>query len=565
MEDFSSQTCIKFQPLINDPNSILFQATPSRDEDCVSKGIIQHELMHVVGFFHEQSRSDRNDFVDINKNNLDSEVLQKNFLDWSAVEVTAFGFPYDFGSIMHYPKVAFPKDGFSWTIRPKKEWAQYETVMGQRNGLSQIDIGKINAMYKCPERGGAKPNQPLPPPPSLPTRAPIQPTKMSSSSSFNTGPDDGDDYETTTAGPPVRPSVRSTRRTTRPSVPNTELPPDDDGDVEDSETQAPTQRTTRPRRIAQRPPAAATDNGGDTSNGLVAAVTTTTKKPKPCISKTYEGSCDDDDEACAQSCADENLISGKCEPIPKHAKIKACFCRGCAGLVAAVTATTTKPKPCIGNYEGSCIDDDVACAQSCAADNLTGGKCGPYGKSGSIQICYCQGCAGTTSEPTVVEAIATSTASTTFTISGIFGKGVDWAGRVVRKHNRDGKPKVAHSPGGRPRKFGDEVVQCVDELAMNFRTTTSKDIAQASVESKVVRQISSRTIRAVLHGLGFRKVNATKDLLTKQHKQKRIKRCEKHQRKLILKPDLFNSWIISDEFSSELIEQKRRATGAFLD
>ncbi|OWA55302.1 putative Zinc metalloproteinase nas-14 [Hypsibius exemplaris] len=290
MDDFSSQTCIKFQPLINDPDSILFQATSSRDEcgkshvgreggeqtvvlsvaddrDCVSKGIIQHELMHVVGFFHEQSRSDRNDFVDINEKNLDSADFQRNFLDWSAVEVTAFGFPYDFGSIMHYSTVAFSKDGFSWTIRPKKEWAQYETMMGQRNGLSQIDIGKINAMYKCPERGGAKPNQPLPPPPSLPTRAPIQPTKMSSSSSFNTTPnEEEDDNQTTTARPPVRPSVRSTRRTTRPSVPKTEPPPNDPEEVVDPETPAPTQRTTRPRRITPRPTVPFINNGGDISN-----------------------------------------------------------------------------------------------------------------------------------------------------------------------------------------------------------------------------------------------------------------------------------------------------------
>ncbi|OWA55163.1 hypothetical protein BV898_19550 [Hypsibius exemplaris] len=127
--------------------------------------------------------------------------------------------------------------------------------------------------------------------------------------------------------------------------------------------------------------------------------------------KTYIGSCNDDDVACAQSCADENLISGKCEPIPKNGLIRACFCQGSAGLVVAVTATTTKPKPCIGNYEGSCIDDDEACAQSCAADNLTGEKCGQYGKSGSTRICYCQGCAGTTPEPTVAEATTTSTTS----------------------------------------------------------------------------------------------------------------------------------------------------------
>ncbi|OWA54534.1 hypothetical protein BV898_18934 [Hypsibius exemplaris] len=264
MNDFSSETCIKFQPLSNDPDSILFQTTSSRDES---------------------------------------------------------------------------------------------------------NIGKNQRHVQVPRKGGAKPNQPLPAPPP-PMRAPSQRTKVSISSSLNEEPNDGgDDDQSTTAGLknaqarrtktgssqsilkqsdqgpdtltdggddgnvglPVRPSARTTRRTTRPSVPVTEAPPTDDNqDGEDPETQAPTQRTTRPRRIAQRPPAAATDNGGDTSNGLVAAVTTTTTKPKPCISKTYIGSCDDDDEACAQSCALENLISGKCEPIPKHAKIKACFCQGCA-------------------------------------------------------------------------------------------------------------------------------------------------------------------------------------------------------------------------------------------
>lgn len=42
---------------------------------CVSKGITAHELMHVVGFQHEHSRSDRNKFVTILEHNIQKGVI----------------------------------------------------------------------------------------------------------------------------------------------------------------------------------------------------------------------------------------------------------------------------------------------------------------------------------------------------------------------------------------------------------------------------------------------------------------------------------------------------------
>ena len=43
--------------------------------NCDSKGIVIHEIMHALGFFHEQSRSDRDQHIIIYKDNIVSGML----------------------------------------------------------------------------------------------------------------------------------------------------------------------------------------------------------------------------------------------------------------------------------------------------------------------------------------------------------------------------------------------------------------------------------------------------------------------------------------------------------
>ena len=50
---------------------------------------------------------------------------------------------YDYGSVMHYGKNAFSKNGLA-TIVPRKN-----VSIGQRIGFSNLDLQEINALYQC--------------------------------------------------------------------------------------------------------------------------------------------------------------------------------------------------------------------------------------------------------------------------------------------------------------------------------------------------------------------------------------------------------------------------------
>ncbi|CAG7825374.1 unnamed protein product, partial [Allacma fusca] len=71
-----------------------------------NRNIIVHELLHVLGFHHEQSRWDRDEYVGINWWNIE-DGRDYNFDKYYTVD---YGVPYDYNSIMHYKANAFAKD-----------------------------------------------------------------------------------------------------------------------------------------------------------------------------------------------------------------------------------------------------------------------------------------------------------------------------------------------------------------------------------------------------------------------------------------------------------------------
>ena len=100
-------------------------------------GAVLHEFLHALGFFHEQSRNDRNEFVTVNEANVQPSLLSNFALESNAFDIGA----YDYNSIMHYSATAFARSPGLITVTSPQP-------IGQRSTLSTGDAASIQFLYQ---------------------------------------------------------------------------------------------------------------------------------------------------------------------------------------------------------------------------------------------------------------------------------------------------------------------------------------------------------------------------------------------------------------------------------
>uniref|UniRef100_G1QGI7 Metalloendopeptidase n=1 Tax=Nomascus leucogenys TaxID=61853 RepID=G1QGI7_NOMLE len=162
LAEFEHSTCVRFVPYEGQRDFISIipmygcfssvgrsggMQVVSLAPTCLQKGrgIVLHELMHVLGFWHEHARADRDRYIRVNWN----EILPGFEINFIKSRSSNMLTPYDYSSVMHYGRLAFSRRGLP-TITPL--WAP-SVHIGQRWNLSASDITRVLKLYGCSPSG----------------------------------------------------------------------------------------------------------------------------------------------------------------------------------------------------------------------------------------------------------------------------------------------------------------------------------------------------------------------------------------------------------------------------
>lgn len=124
---------------------------------CISVSTSVHEMLHAMGGHHEQSRSDRDNYVSIEWPNVKPQWNGQAYIRNRNMEKsnTQDNNPYDAESSMQYSLYAFSTNGQK-TILFKDQ--RLEFLADSADGLEFYDIQDVTDAYKCTDHCSTKPN-----------------------------------------------------------------------------------------------------------------------------------------------------------------------------------------------------------------------------------------------------------------------------------------------------------------------------------------------------------------------------------------------------------------------
>ncbi|XP_054476467.1 high choriolytic enzyme 1-like [Anoplopoma fimbria] len=108
---------------------------------CIYHSVVQHELLHALGFNHEQCRSDRDQHIRILWENIESG-WEFAFYKINTLNLNT---PYDYNSVMQYRRDAFSRNNKPTMVPIPNPNVEFGTA----TKMSKNDIIRVNKLYKC--------------------------------------------------------------------------------------------------------------------------------------------------------------------------------------------------------------------------------------------------------------------------------------------------------------------------------------------------------------------------------------------------------------------------------
>jgi hypothetical protein len=166
IEYFNANTPVRFVPLTDQADSIVFAPTdiplclsyvgrigghqPIFLNDRCMDSEITHEVMHALGFVHEHSRPDRDQYVNIRWGSIDPEAYSQFEIVPDALAANVKDRPFDYNSVMIYNDTGFARVRGEITMESRD---RERPVAPVEQGLSAEDLQRLIIKY-----GSRKPN-----------------------------------------------------------------------------------------------------------------------------------------------------------------------------------------------------------------------------------------------------------------------------------------------------------------------------------------------------------------------------------------------------------------------